>query len=130
MKKLTVAIFSIYYLAVACGITVNFHFCMDRLASVKVFATEGKKCSRCGMDTHESNGCCRDEVEVVKVKDDHQKAAVLHFELPPLDAIVLIPSDYIDAKTFNIEEKRHFHNHSPPLISSQDTYLQNSVFRI
>ncbi len=130
MKKLTVAILSVYYLAVACGITVNFHFCMDRLASVKLFAAEDKKCSRCGMDTHQSNGCCRDEMEIVKLQEDHQKSALTSYDLPTLAPLNITPSAFIASDFYNINVERHFHNHSPPLLSAQDTYLQINVFRI
>ncbi len=130
MKKITVAILSVYYLAIACGITVNFHFCMNRLASVKLFASEVKKCGRCGMEIHESNGCCRDEVEVVKLQDDQQKTAVAVHEFSSPEQPVIIPSEFIAADFYNVNEQRHFHNHSPPLLSAQDTYLQINVFRI
>lgn len=130
MKKITVTIFSLYYLALACGITVNFHYCMDRLASVKLFASEVKQCGRCGMETHKSNGCCRDEVEVVKLQDDQQKTTVTSFDIPAIDPVVITPSAFIAADFYNIDEERHFHNHSPPLLSAQDTYLQINVFRI
>ncbi|HEX7844875.1 MAG TPA: hypothetical protein VF476_03680 [Chitinophagaceae bacterium] len=130
MKKITVAILSVYYLAVACGITVNFHFCMERLASVKLFESKAKKCGRCGMEIHQSNGCCRDEIEVVKLQDDHQKASVVAFELPLIESLAVTPSEFIVADFQNTNEQRHFHNHSPPLLSAQDTYLQINVFRI
>ena len=130
MKKLAISILAVYYLAVACGITVNFHFCMDQLASVKLYSTEAKKCGRCGMETHKSNGCCRDEVETVKLQEDHQKASIADFQLLALEPITTIPSEFIAADFQNVNEVRHFHNHSPPLLSAQDTYLQINVFRI
>jgi hypothetical protein len=130
LKKFTIAILSVYYLAVACGITVNFHFCMGHLASVEVFAKTQKKCGRCGMEIHKSNGCCHDEVEVVKLQADQQKTAIASYDIAAIEPVEIIPSEFIAAHFYNIDEQRHFHNHSPPLLSAQDTYLQNNVFRI
>jgi hypothetical protein len=130
MKKLTVAILSVYYLAIASGITVNFHFCMEELASVSIYGGETKKCARCGMTMHKANSCCRDEIETVKLQDDHQKATVVDFELASIEPVVTVPSEFIISPFQNVIEERHFHNHSPPLISAQDTYLQINVFRI
>ena len=81
MKKLTVAILAIYYLAIASGITVNFHFCMDELASVSIYGGEAEQCARCGMKMHKANSCCHDEIETVKLQDDHQKATAVEFEI-------------------------------------------------
>lgn len=130
MKKITVAILSVYYLAIACGITVNFHYCMNRLASVKLFASDVTKCGRCGMEIHQSNGCCRDEVEIVKLQDDQQKIPVTVYEIAAQEPLSSIPSAFIAASFYNANEQRHYQNHSPPLLSGQDTYLQVNVFRI
>ena len=84
------------------------------------------------MDTHEyeMSGCCRDEVKVIKLVQDQNTLAIASYDIPALEAIVIAPSEFLISRSFNTEEQRHFHNHSPPLLSKQDTYLQNSVFRI
>ncbi len=130
MKKLIVSIALMCYLLVTCGVIINSHYCMNRLASVHLYEKSVDVCGRCGMDTHESNGCCRDEVKVVKLEQDQNKIAIASYDIPTLEAVVIIPSDFICTATYNIDEPHHFHNHSPPLLSAQDTYLQNSVFRI
>jgi hypothetical protein len=130
MKKIIITILAACYLVVTCGIVVNLHYCMDRLASTELFGGEVEKCGLCGMDLHQSNDCCRDEVQFVKMQEDQTKATVAFFELPALEALPVITSDYILTSLFNKDEQRHFHNHSPPLISEQDTYLRNNVFRI
>lgn len=130
MKKVVVLIVAVCYLAVTCGVVVNSHYCMDRLASKTLFVSQGDKCGRCGMDIHESNGCCRDEVQIVKMEEDQQKATVTSYDIPSLETPVITPSLFITAGFSNPLVRHHFHNHSPPLLSEQDTYLQNSVFRI
>ena len=118
------------YLAVSSVVIINFHYCMNRLASTELFASESKQCSKCGMHTDESNGCCRDEVNILKMEDDQKLTVGFTYVLPSLDALVLVPSEFIVTSFYNIPGTRHFLNHSPPLLSAQDTYLQNSVFRI
>ncbi len=103
---------------------------MKRLVSVHLYETTPDVCGRCGMDTHESDGCCRNEVKVLKLQQDQNKFTVESYEIPSLEIVVTTPSDFIVASFQNSYKQRHFHNHSPPLLSEQDTYLQNNVFRI
>jgi hypothetical protein len=130
MKKIVVSISLLCYLAVSSGVIINFHYCMNRLASADFFSGESKRCSKCGMHTGDSNGCCRDEVKIVKMNDDQKLTAEFSFSLPAIDALVHKVSDFIVASFYNVPEASHYQNHSPPLLSAQDTYLQNSVFRI
>jgi hypothetical protein len=102
---------------------------MDRLASTSFFGTEKKKCGQCGMDIHQSNGCCRDEVLVIKMNNDQDSHAIA-FENTVPATLQFTPSVFIVASFQHTEVQRHFHNHSPPLLSGQDIYLQHNVFRI
>jgi hypothetical protein len=83
-----------------------------------------------GMNIHKSKGCCRDEVKIIKMETDQKAASHIVFELPALDDLVYLPSQFITASFINVKETRHYQNHSPPLLTEQDTYLQNCVFRI
>ena len=129
MKKLLISIAVISYLVVSTGVVVNLHYCMNRLASLDFYGAEKKLCARCGMDIHLGKGCCRDEVKVVKLQQDHNKAQVAH-EISAPFVTVTISSDYISSDLISNNETHYFLNHSPPLLSEQDTYLQNRVFRI
>jgi hypothetical protein len=130
MKKIIVSISLLCYFVVTCGVIINSHYCRNRLASVHLFETSVDVCGRCGMDTHESNGCCRDEVKVVKLVQDQTQTDIVSYDIPSLETIVSIPSNFLVTSSYNVDEKRHFHNHSPPRLSAQDTYLQINVFRI
>ena len=130
MKKLLVSIVLLSYFALSTGVMVNFHYCMNRLASTEFFAGETKECPKCGMHIETSHGCCRDEVKIVKIDDDQKVNNVVSFDFFALTALVQRPSEFIIASFYNAGSERHFQNHSPPLLSSQDTYLQNRVFRI
>ncbi|MBL7744871.1 MAG: hypothetical protein JNN00_15465 [Chitinophagaceae bacterium] len=129
MKKVILSIAAICYLAVTTGVMVNFHFCMNRLASTNFYSTEVKVCGKCGMDMHKYNGCCHNEVKILKMKADPTAAFHIVFELPSVDAPLPVYADLTFSYTCDVVKKDH-HNHSPPLLSKQDTYLQNCVFRI
>lgn len=130
MKKIGISIVLMCYLAVSSGVIVNFHYCMDRLASAELFAAKAEKCGKCGMEMHKADGCCRDEVKIVKMDDDQKITSSILFELPSLEASLSIPSLFISAPFSSLSCDKRFQNHSPPLLTMQDTYLQNCVFRI
>lgn len=130
MKKGIAAISLLVYLLVTSGVVVNAHYCMDRLASVHLFGETPDVCGQCGMDMHESNNCCHDETGLVKMDQDQNKIPVVLYEIPAPEALPATPSGFILAAFYNFPGQRHFHNHSPPLLSGQDRYLQNNVFLI
>lgn len=130
MKKAGLSILLVCYLAFSSGVLVNFHYCMDRLASTKFFAAKSEKCGKCGMNMHRAHGCCRDEVKMVKMEEDQKVNPVVVFELPSLEQTASVPSEFLLTSFYNIPVKNHYQDHSPPLLTEQDTYLRNSVFRI
>jgi len=132
MKKTIALISFLCYFAVTSGVVINFHYCMKKLASVHLFESTADECSVCGMDTHEfkASGCCRDEVKLVKLEQDQNKLTLASYDIPSIEPVAIVPSEFIVTPFTNVDEQRHFHNHFPPLLSAQDTYLQNNVFRI
>ncbi|MCY7310723.1 MAG: hypothetical protein LH619_08090, partial [Chitinophagaceae bacterium] len=120
MKKIIFAISFVCYFAVTSGVVINSHYCMKRLVSVHLFDTSRDVCGRCGMENRESKGCCSDELKVVKLEQDQNKVAFATIEIPSLEPVASVPSGFIVAPFVNIFEQRHFHNHSPPLLSEQD----------
>lgn len=130
MKKAILSIVVISYLAVSSGIVINFHYCMNRLASTELFAMEGKQCGKCGMNIHKSDGCCHDEVKVVKMEDDQKLTSALSFDLALFDLVAQEPSPFITTPFYNSNVKAIPDQHPPPLSSLQDTYIANCVFRI
>ena len=130
MKKITVVILLFCYLAVSAGVIVNLHFCMDRLASAKLFEQKGKECGKCGMHLDNSKGCCRDEITIIKMDDDQKINEGFSYSLPALEPLGHNSSDFIITSFYNAPLTPHCQSHAPPLISGQGTYLLNSVFRI
>ena len=129
MKKAIAAIALFCYLAVSCGVVINFHYCMHRLASTRLFGSTKNVCGKCGVDSKKSNGCCHDEVKVVKLQQDQQSVQTgISIKSPGPTAS--LTSLFLILPFQNIDGIRHNSDHSPPLLPTQDIYLQNGVFRI
>ena len=130
MKKGLAVISFIIYLAATSGIIINAHYCMKSLVSVKLFETSVDKCGQCGMEMHNNPGCCHDDTRFLKLVQDQVKVPGIVFELPPPESVPAEEHSLMEASLFNFKTERHFLNHSPPLLSAQDTYLELQVFRI
>lgn len=125
---LTTLLLSVYFI-VSTGFVVNLHYCMDRYHSWELGTSEKEKCNTCGMKNSTTNDCCRDEVKLVKLQQNQvpAKALILHFALPEL---ILNTSSFLLLPFQNISPASVFPDTGTPLLSEQDTYLQNCVFRI
>lgn len=102
---------------------------MNRLDSAELGAVEADTCGKCGMHVEDSNGCCRDEVKVVKLSTDHFASYVVS-AFSAATTAVLTPTQYLLLPFYNFSEVRETIAHSPPLPGKQDTYLHNRVFRL
>lgn len=129
MKKVIFSISFLCYFTVTSGIVINTQYCMKRLVAVHLFDASAI-CGKCGMDTFDSDGCCRGEVKVVKLQQDQNTPSFSSGDISYIEEVVSVPSQFINTSFQNIGVQHHFHNHSPPSLSEQDTYLQNNVFRI
>ncbi|HRG83362.1 MAG TPA: hypothetical protein PLO99_12680 [Chitinophagaceae bacterium] len=130
MKKALAVILFFIYLSATSGIIINAHYCMKSLVSVKLFETGVDKCRQCGMEMHDNPGCCHDDTRFLKLVNDQVKVPGISFELPAPQAITTDAHSLLEASLFNRKAVPHFLNHSPPLLSEQDTYLRLQVFRI
>lgn len=129
LKKAVAIISTLIYFAVTTGVVVNLHYCMNSFDSAQLYATGTDVCGRCGMHTEDSNGCCHDELKVVKLTQDHT-ASQFVFEFKSPEALPVSLNEFITDFNFQMVQQNDYLNHSPPLLSRQDTYLQNCVFRI
>lgn len=128
MKKLAASILLLVYFAVTTGFVVSVHYCMNKLDSVELGYSAKTECGKCGMNTAKSQGCCKDEVQVVKLSADHQasKTQVPDFSLAllPKQPFALERSSLL-----SLQSVLSAPAHGPPL-SEQDIHLRNCVFRI
>ena len=129
MKKLLASILLMIYFTVNTGFVVSMHYCMDKIDSVQIGAVENEKCNKCGMHTEDSDGCCRDEVKVLKLQQDPLVAKVL-LPIVAQTPVELPLSMHLIAPFYNFQLADDYDYFRPPLISEQDTYLSNCVFRL
>jgi len=131
MKKIAIFLLAVFYLGITTGVVVSKHFCMNRLDSWELYGNVDDQCGRCGMETSkEKHGCCHDEVQIVKLHAD-QKPTLVAFNFEWTGDAILPPAYPFTIETQAIADVpvSQF-NHSPPLLSEQDRYLRNCVFRI
>jgi hypothetical protein len=128
MKKSFATISVIIYLAFTCGVMINMHYCMDSFDSVRLYTSQSDYCTKCGMHTG-THGCCHDEVTIIKLNDDHQTSD-FDFSLEAPAPLINVHPAFKSPDFYFTEQSCDYLNHLPPLLTKQDTYLQNCVFRI
>jgi hypothetical protein len=128
MKKLAASILLLIYIVVSTGFVVSVHYCMDQLNSVELGHVTDSKCNDCGMIIEDSDGCCKDEVKVMKMQVDQAIAKLVKadFSLPLVSSF---STQFLFTPLIGDAKPDQPVAHGPPL-SKQDTYLQNRVFRI
>lgn len=127
MKKLLASFAVTIYFAFACGVIVNYHYCMGSFDSFQLYKTASDWCGKCGMHA-KKHGCCHDEVKIVKLEDDHQ-ASFVSFDFKTYQPAAVIPG-LAAVDLINNDLQTDHLNHSPPLLRPQEVYLFNCVFRI
>ncbi|MGZ5190578.1 MAG: HYC_CC_PP family protein [Flavisolibacter sp.] len=126
MKKALAAILLLVYFTVSTGFSLSVHYCMDEFESAEIGSSGADVCDNCGM--HKDDGCCRDEVKVVKLKTFHVVSQVSNIDLS-LPEITVLHSDFLLTSLQN--SNKHFPtlDHGPPIVN-EDVYLRNCVFKI
>lgn len=130
MKRLLTSIIALLYFTISTGLVMNVHYCMGKLSSVKVNQAPAETCI-CGMSLKEtsSKGCCKTEFTVIKLDDNH-KASYASFDFQTPEIPLSRTISFLEVSTFQLADKVFADIHGPPLLSEQDTYLRNCVFRI
>lgn len=111
-NKVKAILFLLVYLPAVIGVGFSAHYCGGELQEVKVFSTA--KISCCDEETEAQNGCCDDDIKLVKLEESHNPAVKTPTPQPSLALvqhfvynIVLAPVQA--TKTVAIKE-------SPPLL--------------
>ena len=88
MKRFTLAILSFLYLCSIAGANLHFHYCMGKLESWSIGATQNRECGNCGMDKKaaENTGCCTDEFKHIKLQVDQKTNSVLVFQFNSVES--------------------------------------------
>jgi len=130
MKKILLSFIVVIYFVFSCGIILNFHFCMGRFSSLEFHRSADKKCTTCGMHKDkDKKGCCHDEVKIIILQNDHHHSYFAYNYENSQPSLIFI-SQYLTVILDKEQITPTTIDHSPPLVSHQDTYLRNSVFRI
>lgn len=128
MKKLVASFTVIIYFIFACGVMVNYHYCMDRYDSFSLYKAAGDWCPKCQMHTN-GQGCCHDEIKIVKLQNDYQTSSTT-FAFKDIQPAIVTLSEFLFVTPSDEDISLNKTDHSPPLLSHQDIYIQNRVFRI
>lgn len=132
MKKIIIAIFAFFYLAVSSGFTVHMHYCMGQLADWDLGHNKSKTCSKCGMDKSDekNSGCCKDEHKLIKNITD-QKTSETGIQLIKFIAVALPVSfdEVLSVNFLSVTEENPI-SHAPPRSSGVAVYIRNCIFLI
>ena len=129
MKRPIAVILMVIYLAFSSGVVINYHFCMNELASARLFDKDTDVCGQCGMH-NDNNGCCHDEVVVIKSEDDQSSSIGFSLSVKSPGTKHAEVSSFIFLPLQNLDKRTGALTAPPPLLSEKDTFLQNRVFRI
>jgi hypothetical protein len=124
MKRLTAILLALIYISTTSGIVVNTHYCMGKIAEIALGASGSAKCGTCGM---ENEGCCHDDLQVLKLTENHHFSAI-HFELPSIQAIAPVHSEAVEQPVPLQARGGIITNHSPPVTISRNVLF--CVYRI
>lgn len=130
MKRIIVSIIALIYFTVSSGMIMNVHYCMGKVSTIQINQVPDERCI-CGLPKKEtsSKGCCKTEFTVVKLADTH-KASSASYDIQTPVVLVARSLSQLEASLYNTSLKIYADIHGPPLLSEQDTYLLNCVFRI
>lgn len=125
MKKLAAILIALLYIAISSGFTVNVHYCMGKLAGVKLQAHAEKHCDKCG----KSGKCCKDEIKFCKADFSHEAAAKVQVVTAPVALDLALPVLVLPIPPVVVSD--HFiayDDHAPP--PNLSLYKKHCVYRI
>jgi hypothetical protein len=130
MKKLIIAIFAVFYLAISSGFTLHFHYCMGKPAGWGLFRLDKDKCGVCGMHKGNSKGCCKDEHKTVKFTSDQKVTDNSIAKIQQFNEGAPFPLIVETTSTLSQLEYSNLNNLSPPHWRSVPVFIYNCNFRI
>lgn len=124
MRKSITIVLAFIYLLTTSGIVISTHYCMGEVAGYALGHNDDHLCGVCGMS---NEGCCHDDLSVLKVKDDHQ---LVHsgIVLPSLDIHTPVTETNYSFQTPSHKNVDPTQSHAPPV--NYDRQAMFCVFRI
>ena len=126
MKQFIVLILATIYLFSTAGVSVHFHYCMNRLVARNLVTNENDECGKCGMS--QDGGCCKEESKFLKNAVDHKSVESQKGISPLKEVTAAISCSHADVYDSTHPFPIAF-LHPPPLYSPP-RYLSNRVIRI
>jgi hypothetical protein len=127
VRKFLVGILTLVYFTATSGTAFNVHYCMGRIKSVQLLVNEDNLCI-CG-SKKTTNKCCKTEVQLVKLENDH-KASTVNFEFTPILAEADIIIYHVTTEFASEQVLSLYKANAPPLLPKQPIYIKNCVFLI
>ena len=128
MKKITIILLTVFYFAVASGITVSLHYCGGKFKEISLFQS-GNEDGCCG-SKKKSKGCYNDKAAFIKIKDNH----TINDNVVLTNNYFKIVTLFTSTQTFNIpnEDAYHFqlNYRFPPVLYDNPLYLKHQVLLI
>ena len=130
MKKIVVFILAILYFITTSGVIINMHYCMGELAELGLPQSKDEECSICGMRESESNGCCKNEQQFLKIYKE-QITSNVYYQLPKFTSDALIHNSFELTSVYvpSLMEE-HPLAKAPLRGESLPLFIRNCVFRI
>lgn len=131
VRKTGLIILTFLYLAFTAGVSIQRHYCMNRLATLRFSVHAEDRCGFCGMEKSErDNSCCRDEQAIYKITDDQEPGLQTTLHTPVLsDFISFHALPVTRISSYNAMDNRVY-SHGPPGLSSFPLFIRFGVFRI
>lgn len=132
MKRILLTLLAIFYLGIASGATVHFHYCMGKLVSWGLEKETDKICDLCGMPKSENkkNTCCKDVEKQAKVEKS-QNASQTVYKFDQLSTAIVQPELYITYQaSIPVKITREALSNAPPDGRDIPVYLKNCTYRI
>lgn len=127
MKKYIIILFSLFYFAIASGITMNFHYCGGKLKKISLFSNDEDGC--CG-NKMKSKNCCKNKTTVIKVEENHQASKLAQVSNPTVHLLAVLSTQLL----FNIPTGNEVHitsnYHAHPVFYDNPLYLKHRVLLI
>ncbi len=130
MKKLVFTLVALVYFFAVTGWQINIHYCMGRVDSVSLVTSHKDSCDTCGMTKTESEGCCHDENQFVRLAQDQKLPVSLHYQLvPPVAELAVIIPPTIVSPILARNSSTTWVGMDPP-VAKTPVFILNRVFRI
>ncbi|WP_321332370.1 hypothetical protein [uncultured Bacteroides sp.] len=128
MKKYLLLLLMPLYIGVSSGITLNYHYCMGKLAEVSLWRDAA--CPVCGMK-HAAHKCCATETQLIKLSLDQDVAhAAIHHFTPSVTTLLFDKAEWCALLIPESHVITYVAEKYPPDCNSVPLFIHNCTFLI